>query len=176
MATLNSTQPDSHSFLSPVGFQFGIQKLPNVNYFVTKANIPDISLGQIDTIDNTFIKLPVPGDKLSFGLLNITFNVDEDLNNYKEIYDWMIGLGFPDNFQQRGGLAVGQGIQQDGVYSDATLIVTTAQYRPNMNVRFVDTYPVNLTTLEFDVQSTDIEYLTASATFAYRKYELDVIE
>ena len=175
MATLNSTQPENNNFLSPVGFQFGIQKIPNVNYFVSKANIPDVTLGQIDTIENTFIKLPIPGDKLTFGLLNISFNVDEDLNNYKEIYDWMIGLGFPDNFQQRGGLATGQGIQQDGVYSDATLIVTTAQYQPNVIVNFIDVYPVNLTTLEFDVQATDIEYMSAQATFAYRKYELDSI-
>lgn len=175
MATINSTQPENNNFLSPIGFQFAIQKIPNVNYFVTAANIPDITLGQIDTVENTFIKLPVPGDKLSFGLLNIKFNVDEDLRNYREIYDWLIGLGFPDNFQQRSALGTGTGIQQDGVYSDATLIATTASYKPNIRISFVDTYPVNLSTLEFDVQGNDIEYLTATVSFAYRKFELDTI-
>ena len=81
--------------------------MPHVNYFTTSANIPDMTLGQIDTIDNTFIKLPVPGDKLTFGLLTIRFRVDEDLKNFSEVYDWMIGLGYPDNFQQRSDLQQG---------------------------------------------------------------------
>ena len=62
MATLNQTDIENKSFLSPVGFKFVINKLPHVSYFCTAANIPDMTLGQIDTVDNTFIKLPVPGD------------------------------------------------------------------------------------------------------------------
>ena len=97
---LQDTQPDNKNFLSPIGFQFSIQKLPHVNYFCQSANIPEITLSEVERM-SPFIKLPTPGTQLTFGALSITFRVDEDLKNYKEMYNWMIGLGFPDNFEQR---------------------------------------------------------------------------
>ena len=172
---LQGTQPDNKSFLSPIGFRFAIQRLPHVNYFCTSASIPDITMGQVNTVDNTFIKLPVPGDKLTFGFLTLRFRVDEDLKNFQEIYDWMIGLGYPDNFAQYGAIAR-QGIQSVGeVYSDGSLIVTTASFKPNIEVKFTDMYPVNLSAVDFNLEQNDVEYLQADVQFAYRKYELTTI-
>jgi hypothetical protein len=89
----------------------------------------------------------------------------------------MITLGYPDNFQQR---AVHQRTNQkttsnETVYSDASLIVLTNQYKPNIEIKFVDIYPTSLSTLDFNVQESDIEYLTGTASFAYRKYELNIL-
>lgn len=172
---LQSTQPENKSFLSPTGFRFQVQKLPHVNYFCTNAQIPDLTMGQIDTLTNTFSKLPIPGDKLSFSPLNLRFRIDEDLKNYREIYDWMIGLGYPDNFGQRAVIER-QSASVGEVYSDATLIVTTASYNPNIEVKFVDLYPISLSSVEFDIEKTDVEYAQADVQFAYRKFELTSIE
>lgn len=171
---IQGTQPENKSFLSPLGFQFSINRLPHVTYFCTNASIPDIAMGQIDTVENTFIKLPIPGDKLTFGLLTLRFRIDEDLKNFQEIYDWLIGLGYPDNFEQRANIS--RGIQNIGeVYSDGSLIVTTASYKPNVEVKFIDMYPVSLTSVDFNIEATDIEYLQADVNFAYRKYELTTL-
>lgn len=170
-----ASQPENKSFLSPLGFRFSIQRLPHVNYFCTAFSLPEIVLGQIDTITNTFIKLPIPGDKLSFGSLNVRFRVDEDMKNYREIYDWLIGLGYPDNFEQRANIS--RGLKSIGqVYSDGSVLITTAQMNPNIEIKFIDMYPVSISTLEFSIENSDIEYLQADATFAYRKYELTTIE
>ena len=40
------------------------------------------------------LDVALTGEKLSYSLLDITFLVDENLNNYKEIHDWLLGLGF----------------------------------------------------------------------------------
>jgi hypothetical protein len=173
---IQGSQPDNKSFLSPLGFKFTIQRLPHVNYFCTSAELPDIAMGQIDTVENTFVKLPVPGDKLVFGLLNLRFRVDEDMKNFREIYDWLIGLGYPDNFSQSASLRGGNGILPQGeVYSDGSLIITTSSFQPNIEVRFVDMYPVSLSSVTFNLEQSDIEYLQADVNFAYRKYELTTI-
>ena len=128
---------------------------------------------------NIFIKIPVPGDKLVFSPLELRFSVDEDLKNFKEIYDWLEGLGYPDNFQQRANLqsALQQNNANTGtVYSDGSLIVTTAQYQPNISINFIDLYPVSLGGLEFNTQGTDVEYLQGSVSFAYRKYSIDILK
>ncbi|MEK9696350.1 MAG: hypothetical protein VW270_11325, partial [Candidatus Poseidoniales archaeon] len=131
---------------------------------------------QVDTVENTFIKLPVPGDKLVFGTLNLSFRVDEDMKNFREISDWLIGLGYPDNFTQSASLRNGNGLLPQGdVYSDGTLIITTSNFQPNIEIQFIDMYPVSLTSLTFDINNSDVEYLQASVNFAYRKYELTTI-
>jgi hypothetical protein len=98
------------------------------------------------------------------------------MKNFREIYAWLMGLGFPDNFQQYQTIR-SAGIQQQGeVYSDGSLIITTAAFQPNIEVKFVDMYPVSLSSLSFDIEGTDVEYLQADVNFAYRKYELTTIK
>lgn len=159
-----SSQPKNQSFLSPIGFKFVIQRMPHVNYFCTSANMPEITLPAVET-HSPFVKQPRPSTKLDFGALNLRFRIDEDMKNYREIYDWLIFMGFPDKFEQR---------DQEGttVYSDASLIITTAAFKPNIEIKFVDLFPISMNANEFDIDQTDIEYLTADASFAFRKYEL----
>ena len=170
-------QPENKNFLSPIGFQLSLQKLPHVNYFCTTASIPDITLGAVDQ-ENTFIKLPIPGDKMTFGQLSLGFRVDEDMKNFIEIYNWMIALGYPDNFAQRAQFqrtSEKTNVETRTVYSDGSMIILTNQYKPNVEVKFVDMYPISLSSLDFSVENTDIEYLTGNVVFAYRKYELNVL-
>jgi hypothetical protein len=161
-----ATNPENKNFLSPIGFQFAIQRLPNVNYFCTSASIPEISVGEVET-QNPFIRLPTPGEKLAFGQLQLQFRVDEDLKNFQEIYDWLIGLGYPDEFQQRANVQANYGI-----FSDASLLITTNQYKPNVDVKFVDLYPTSLSAVEFNIEQGDVEYLNANVSFSYRRYIL----
>ena len=171
MASVQASVPDNKNFLSPIGFQFTIKRLPKVNYFCTAASIPDVSLRTIETWQTPFIQLPQPGDKLDFAPLTLTFRVDEDMLNYQEIYNWMTGLGYPDNFDQRR--AYGKKVPSGEIFSDASLIITTNQYKPNIEVKFTDIYPASLTALEFNITAEDVQYMEAQVTFQYRKYDLN---
>lgn len=166
--SLQTTIPDNKSFLSPVGFQFSIQKLPHVNYFCTSAQIPDISVNQGLTYPTPFKTIDQPGDKITYGQLQLKFRVDEDLRNFQEIFDWMIGIGYPDNFNQRAAI-------ESTVFSDGSLIIMTGSGKPNINVKFEDLYPVSLEGLDFDISSTDIEYLEGNVRFSYKKYSLTTL-
>ena len=95
------------------------------------------------------------------------------MKNFREIYDWRETLGYPDNFQQRQGIARTLQANQTGTnreYSDASLIITTAQYKPNIEVKFIDAWPITLGALEFSALTSDVDYLQGQVTFAYRKY------
>ena len=77
MTTINSLsrQPTKLDYASPTQFKFTILKLPKVEYFCTAVNIPGISLG--DATQATSLKnIPIPGDKLTYEPLQMTFLVD----------------------------------------------------------------------------------------------------
>ena len=192
----NNRQPTKLDYASPTQFRFSIIKLPKVEYFCTAANIPGIALGQAN--QPTPLKdIPIPGDKLDYDNLNISFLVDENLENYREIHGWLTGLWFPKDTSQFRALqgagadrypttsnvglnkelgSTKKAVQDDGgLYSDATLFVLTSKNNTNLEVRFRDLYPISVSGLEYNQQETDIQYLTANVTFAYRIYEFATV-
>ena len=92
-------QPDNRNFLSPTGFKFTLKRVPKVSFFCNSANIPDLTLGV--ATQPTYLKdIDIPGDKIIFGDLNLRFLVDENLENYMELQNWMRGLGYPESLKE----------------------------------------------------------------------------
>ena len=164
MPSTSTNQPTNVNLLSPVGFRFNIENLPKTNWFVTSANLPGISLGEI-VQPTPLLQAAVAGNDLTFETLNITFLVDEDLQNWREIYDWMVGLGFPENYAQYQNQK-----EQNQIYSDATLTILNSNMKPNYRIIFTDLFPTALSEIAFDSASTDIEGLKVTASFRYLAY------
>jgi hypothetical protein len=165
-------EPTNKNFLSPLGFDFRIKKLPTTNFFVTRTTIPGISLGVVES-PTPFVKLPIPGDKIVFNDLQVTFKIDEDMKNYLEIFNWMMGLGFPEKFDQYAVLknkARGSG---DGIYSDGILTILTSAMNPNIEFSFRNVFPYSLTDVDFNTSSADVEYLEATVGFRYELFTIN---
>jgi hypothetical protein len=94
-----SRQPDNLDYLSPTQFKFNIHQLPKVEFFCTAANVPAINLGEA-VFPTPYKEIPVMGDTLTYDNLSISFIVDENLENYIEIHEWVTAIGFPKNRNQ----------------------------------------------------------------------------
>ena len=173
MASAFANQIQNRNFLSPVGFKFTISKEPKASFFCNSARIPDISLGT--TLQPSYLKdLDVPGDKLTYGDFSLRFLVDENLENYMWIHNWLTGLGFPESTQQFKDLAVNNLGERDlnEQFSDGSLHILNSNYRDVAIVKFKDLFPVYLTSLDFQAGETDTNYFTAEATFKYTIYDI----
>ena len=173
MASAFGNQIQNRNFLSPVGFKFTLAKYPKVSFFCNSTRIPELSLGT--ATQPSYLKdLDVPGEKIIYGDLMLRFLIDENLENYMSIHNWITGLGFPETTQQFKNLTT----NDDGIrdlkeqYSDGSLSILNSNYKTTANVRFKDLFPVSLTSLEFDATLTDIQYFTAEASFKYTVYNI----
>ena len=194
MTELNSLtrQPTKLDYAAATQFKFNITKLPKVEFFCTSVNIPGITLGE--TSQDTPLKtIPIPGDELTYGSLNVDFMVDENLENYREIHGWLTGLGFPKSHEQfetfinagsdrfptsnatansrEAGKVDDIGFDVGAQYSDATLSILSSKNNPVLEVRFRDLYPTTLSGLSYDQQAGDTSYLTGTVSFSYLIYE-----
>ena len=175
--TGRATPIKNRNFLAPVGFKFTLDRAKSVSFFCNQANIPDITLGVAEQ-PTWLIDIPVPGDKIQFGDLNLRFLVDEDLKNYMAIQKWIRGLGYPETMKEftdlesESTMPANFGQPGDNIYSDGTLQILNSSLVPNFQVVFKDLFPYSLTTLSFDATDTDIEYFTADVAFKYTAYEL----
>lgn len=168
MSKIFNNQPTNINFLSPVGFRFNIEYLPNTNWFMTSVNLPGISLGEINQ-PTPFMQTQVPGNDLVFDPLNITFQVDEDMQNWREIYDWMNGLGFPNEYGEYKAQKAKQ------LYSDASLSILNSDMNINYVITFTDLFPTSLSEILFDSASGDIETIKATVNFRYLAYSYEKV-
>lgn len=174
MKTLTCPIPETITPLSPNGYLFSLARIPSATYFCQEVNLPDVNLGTAITATR-FTDFPTPGDKMEFGQLQIQFLVDERMFNYKEIFNWIQGLGFPERNQQFSNQVdqslITQLSDSQKVVSDAILTILGNTNNPIQTVQFVDCFPETLSSLTFTSTSPDVQYLIGNATFRYSYYK-----
>lgn len=177
---LFKNQIKNRNFLSPLGYKFSLMRAPKVAFFANSAEIPGIELG-VATQPNYLRELPVPGDMMKFDDLVIRFLVDENLENYMEIQNWMRGLGFPESLNEIYNLQNQEEISkyypknfrsEMNIYSDGTLFVLTNTEVNNFKVQFKGLFPYSLTNIQFDSTPEDIQYVSAEVRFKYMMYNI----
>ena len=183
-------QPTALDYSSPTQFRFLINQLPKVQYFTTEANIPGITLSDVE-LGSPLKNIPMLGDKLTYEDLAISFIVDENLENYIEMHNWLTGIAFPKDRSQfrdfrstTSNMSTStRGESKDigdvrattpeiSMTSDAVMTILTNKNNPVVECRFRDIFPTSLSSLDYSQNQTDVEYLTATVNFKYTIYEI----
>lgn len=167
-------QPISANLQQETKFLLTFPRLVGTQYFCQRVNIPGIEIGFVNQT-TPFVDLPVPGDKLMFQSLNITFIVDTELNAYLEIQKWMFGMAFPENYNQYNNLRRLSPIvrfSSQPQYSDATLIILTGINKPSFHVEFKDCFPTELSGIDFNSTDENVTTIIADAKFKYSYYNI----
>ena len=177
MASIYDKQIKNRNFLSPTGFKFILNRAPKVSFFGNEANIPELNLGVAE--QPTYLKdIPLPGDKVTFGDFNLRFLVDENLENYIEISNWIRSVGYAEtlqdafDFQNANPDLEQPDKSQLNFYSDGTLQILTSSENPNFKVVFQNLFPTTLSTLNFDATAEDVNYFTADVSFKYTIFNI----
>ena len=190
MADPSTQQPTVYDYATGTQWRLAFNRLPKTTWFCTAANVPGITLGEA-SYPTPMVDMFLTGDKLTFETLNITFIVDEELQNYRELWNWLVGIGSPVSHDQWAtALTQGDGAvrqfgtedidprtkvtyEESNLYSDATLIVYNSKNIPKVDVKFKNMFPTSLSALEYSQDLSDVEYFKASATFRYLYYEFE---
>lgn len=180
MTALNRN-PINIDLLQDTKFRVVFERLPGMTFFCQMANFPGLAL--TEAVQPTpFIDLYVPGEKLIYDTLNITFLVDEEMYAWTELHDWIRGLTFPTDFKeyvdmQRKGRIPGFGFNNNDrpQYGSATLTVHSNKNNPRIRVKFFDVFPTSLSTILFNTQDTAENIVTADASFRFSYYDYERI-
>jgi hypothetical protein len=154
---------------------FNVTKLPELKFFCQEVNLPDLTAPAAE-YGTPMVSVPVPGDKLSFGELSVTFMVDEDMSNFIAVHNWMIGLGFPESHEQYANFI---GSQSDDIsytpalsgYSDGILQILNSSNTAIRSINFVDLFPTSLSQLTMQSTTSETSYIMAQASFRYTYYK-----
>jgi len=144
------------NFLIPTSFKMVIDssEFGNLEYFITNVSLPSINIGEIDTSYRNYQGF-ISGEKLVYESLTCQFLIDEDMNNYKEVHDWLLHNTSSNEIKTK----------------DLVLSIFSSKNQPKREIRFVEAFPTSLESIEFDTQAQGSDYLKGSVTFRYDRFD-----
>ena len=151
--TALTDQPKNINYLTNVQFKFELVDYPEVSFFVQGVNLPGLS--------TQAAQMPFPRQPgiqknlgvIEFEILSLQFLVDEYLNNYTAIWDWMMA--------------------KDASNTSAILTLLSSHMNPFLEVHFNSIYPIGLSELLFDSSSVEPEYKVANLQMTYTHYSFE---
>ena len=198
-STLNTNprEPTVFDYAQSNQFKVYIPIFPLVEWFVVSCNVPGVTMGQ-GVVATPLIDMPVVGEKLTYDSFSMTFLVDEKLENFMELHNWLINMAPPQNtnqFMARTSeyvLPTGQntkfypagnddsqtatGSTSDRqLYCDITLFILSSKNNPVATVVMRDAFPVSLSSLDYSQQESDTNYVQCNVTFAYPFYTIQAV-
>ena len=142
--------------------------MKNANFYVLSANLPGISGGPV--ITSTMLnKIKSPGDEVEYEDLSVTFLVDEHLESWREIHNWMVPMMWAKKQKDYP-------TKNSDRYSDASLTILTSHHNAYINVKFIDAFPVSLSAIDFSYTEGTIDYPSFSVEFTYNYYEIETMD
>ena len=187
-----SRQPTVFDYSQQSQFKVFLPLFPTTEWFVVRANVPGVSLGQ--AVQTTpLLDMPIIGDKLTYDDFYVTFLVDEELKNYTEMHDWLVNCAAPQERSQFRGkerpagipkrpqtqiqdLLLGNIPESDrDLYSNLDLFIMSSKNNPIVKIQMVEAFPISLTNIEYSHQESDVTYAECTATFAFSYFTISAI-
>lgn len=172
---LTCPYPDSLSPLSLNGFMLTINKLPGVSFWAQTIDIPPISMPGIN-IPNPLTRLYVSSSDIDYGELKVEFLVDEKMANYRALYRWFRGLGFPTGHDERLRFENEETNDINTTTidsSDGSVIILNSSNNPTATFKFIDLIPTSMSGATLTTKTQDVQYLSCSASFRYTYYDIE---
>ena len=147
------------NFLNPSSFVLSLdsQTYSGAEFTIQTMFLPDVT-AEGAPLQFRQRNIATVADKITFGSFEVSYLIDEDLLNYKEIFDW-IKSNVESNHTATNHVR------------DLTLTIMNSANNVTKQIKFVDAYPTSISSLPFDITTTDVEYLTAVVIFEYSYYE-----
>jgi hypothetical protein len=111
--------------------------------------------------------VPFTGDKLTFGELTAMIIVDENLNAYTEMYNWL-----QRTIEQEDRTPLGRTSVNPPTYADITLSILSSHNNKVRQIRYIDSMPTSLGDMTLESTSGDVTFITFPASFRFSYFEL----
>jgi hypothetical protein len=168
-ASTSSSGLNNLNYLQPSAFKVSIDRkhYANLEFFCQTVLHPALSLNAIEVPYKRISSIPFAGDKLTYTELTVIIIVDENLNSYTEMYNWMNRI-----VQSDEKLPSDREDNKPPTYSDITVSILSSHNNKTRTIRYLDCIPVSLGDMTLESTSGDIQYITFPATFRFSTFEL----
>ena len=160
---------ENFNYMQPTSFKLVIDRrnYPNLEFFCQNVTHPGMIMNPVELPVRRLAGLPFPGDTLTFNELSTNILLDENLESYTEMFDWIRRLLENNMFDRNPS---GKSSQPN--YADITLSILSSHNNQTKQVRYIDCVPTSLGDINFESTSSGQEFITFAASFRFNYFEL----
>lgn len=161
------------NYLQPTSFKLVLDRTnyPNLEFFCQTVTHPGMLISSVEVPFRKITGIPFAGDKLTFNELSANIILDEDMQGYEEMYNWIrriIDTNPTDQFA-RSSTAIPH-------YADITLHILSSHNNTTKQVKYLECVPTALGDIQFESTSTGDTFITFAASFRFTYFELQSID
>lgn len=166
-----SSLTDNVNLFQPSGFKVIIDRknYGNLEFFAQTVNHPGVNVGPAPAMVSRLESVPLAGDTLTFGELSLTILLDEDLNAYMEMFNWMVRLVNENQRSQSEALISGE----LPTNCDIKVVALTSHNNSNKIITYRDAIPVSIGDINFEASTGDVQYTTIPVSFRFTYFEIE---
>lgn len=167
--TGSSTGLNNINLLQPTAFQLVVDRknFPNLQFFCQSVALPAMNMAAVEVPIKRISSIPMAGDKLTFGELECMIVVDENLNAYTEMYNWM-----QRTIQTNQINPLDRADNLPPTYSDITVSILSSHNNTTRSIKYLDCVPTGIGNLIMEATTGDTTAITFPATFRFSYFEL----
>lgn len=169
MATLTT----NINYLQPTSFKLVLDRTnyPNLEFFCQNVTHPGMLFSAAELPFRKLQSIPFPGDKLTFNELSANIILDEDMQGYSEMYNWirrLLDTEIKNPLDRTASTPPG--------YADITLHILSSHNNTTRQVQYRDCIPTSLGDIQFESTSTGDSFITFNASFRFTYFELKNVD
>lgn len=163
---------ENFNYLQPTSFKLVIDRrnYPNLEFFCQTITHPGMIINPVELGIPRLAGLPIPGESLTFNELSTNVILDENLEGYSEMYNWILRL-INTNMGNvgRGGM---NSDTSTPTYADITLSILSSHNNQTKQIRYIDCIPTALGDIQFESTADGQTFITFAATFRFNYFKL----
>ena len=169
-----SRDPITTDLASPLQFQFILARAPSVSYQCQTVELPGVYFPPPEK-NSPSLLVPYVGDHLIYEPIDLSFKIDQQFQNYLEIYNWMKSISDPsDTGTDYTTLENNPKWSPYQLYSDLSVIITTGQNIPILTCTLERAIPIRLSKPKMDstISSAAQYNILSTCTIRYTKFRM----
>jgi hypothetical protein len=166
--TSSTSQLNNINYLQPNAFKLTIDRknFPNLEFFAQSVLHPDTSLTAAELPHLRVANVPFAGDTLRFGELSALIILDENMNSYIEMYNWITRI-----VQQDYKSPLNRTSEIPPTSADITVSILSSHNNVTRQIKYKDCIPTGLGNISFESTTTE-SFITYPANFRFSYFEV----
>lgn len=157
--------PQNKNILYSTHYIFNISRISTVSYFCQEVELPGARITAI-VQPTIFNPIKRPGGAIEHDFLRIKFLVDEKMDSWKELFNWINECSDYVDFSKY--LPPSEHFAQN-----ATVFALNSNNQPQSLCKFTNLFPVSLGSLKWKSTDPRTEQIYCDAMFAFTSYEIN---
>jgi len=156
------------NYLQPSGFKVIINRrdFPNLQFYAQQVSHPDVNLPANEQGFRQVASIPFAGDAMEFGVLQMDVLLDEDMNSYRELYNWMTNTVQTNHELPTAALGTSRKEFSTGTYYDITVAILSSHNNVNRTFTYVNGMPTSIGQISMNATTTE-QFLSFPVTFRF---------